>query len=97
MAKAATKKRGPPQKVCPKCGNQVHAAKRKCDKCEYEFPPKASKNGEVKTGTNKRMVVATSGDLDIVAVLTLQKLVQKYGATALKQMVDLVATANVPF
>lgn len=39
----AKKKKSFPSKKCPKCNKTLHAAKRKCSKCGYEFPAKKKK------------------------------------------------------
>ena len=39
----AKKKKGFPTKPCPKCNKKLHAAKRKCSKCGYEFPARKKK------------------------------------------------------
>lgn len=36
-------KKGFPSKVCPKCNKKLHAAKRKCSKCGYDFPARKKK------------------------------------------------------
>ena len=60
MAKVA-KKRGAPQKVCPKCSKKVHARTMTCPKCDYSFKWKtlgplkvpASRNGNYTAGEIK--------------------------------------------
>ena len=51
MAKVA-KKRGAPQKACPKCSKKVHARTMTCPKCSHSFKGKAVKPSKVSVSRN---------------------------------------------
>jgi len=56
----ATKKRGAPQKTCPKCNLVQHARRSLCSKCGFDFLGKKSVTVKKKATKKKAAVKATT-------------------------------------